>query len=86
MRATLKRLDRLEERLGLVERPETAAESEQTRHLRMRLENARLRSSLPPPSPERLAELRGMTVVQILHSGRQRAAAARIACLKPDGP
>jgi hypothetical protein len=39
---------------------------------------------LPPPSPERLAELRGMTLVQILHSGRQRAL-ARIAGLKPDG-
>jgi hypothetical protein len=84
MRAILKRLDRLEKRFGLVEQPETAAESEQTRWLRMRLENARLRCKLPPPSPERLAELRGMTLVQILHSGRQRAL-ARIAGLKPDG-
>jgi hypothetical protein len=81
MRAILKRLDRLEERFGLVEQPETVAESEQTRWLRMRLENARLRCKLPPPSPERLAELRG---VQILHSGRERAV-ARIAGLKPDG-
>lgn len=80
MGAISKRLHRLERRLG------TAVENEQTRYLRMRLENSRLRCGLPPPSPERLAELRGMTVVQILHSGRQRAAAARIACLKSDGP
>jgi hypothetical protein len=66
MGASSKRLQRLEKRLG------TAVESEATRQLRMRLENARLRCGLLPPSPERLAELRGMTVVQILHSGRQR--------------
>jgi hypothetical protein len=78
MGAISKRLHRLEGRLG------TAVESEANRYLRVRLENARLRCGLPPPSPERLAELRGMTVSQILHSGRQRAAVTRTACLKPD--
>jgi hypothetical protein len=66
MGAISKRLHRLERRLG------TAVESEATRHLRMRLENARRRCGSPAPSPERLAELRGMTVPQILHLGRQQ--------------
>jgi hypothetical protein len=42
MGAISKRLHRLEGRLG------TAVESEATRHLRMRLENARLRYGSPP--------------------------------------
>jgi hypothetical protein len=63
----------------------TATESEQTQYLQMRLENARQRCKLPTPSPERLAELRGMTVIQILKSARQPAASARITSLKPDG-
>lgn len=73
MGAISKRLDRLEGRLG------TAVESEATRHVRMRLENARRRCKLPPPSRERLAGLRGMGIVQILHSGRQQN-------LRPNGP
>ena len=77
----------LRRRLSKLEKKQmgTAAESEQTRYLRMRVENARLRCGLPAPSPERLAELRGMTVVQILHLGRQRAAEARMSHIKPDG-
>jgi hypothetical protein len=70
MRAILKRLGRLEERSGLAERPGTAAENEQTRYLRIRLQNSRLRCGLPPPSPERLAWLSHMTIPQILNSHR----------------
>jgi hypothetical protein len=79
MGALSKRLHRLERRLG------TEVESQATRHLRKRLENARRRCGSPAPSPERLAELRGMTVVQILHSGRQKSAAAHRSHLKSDG-
>jgi hypothetical protein len=72
--AISKRLHRLERRLG------TAVENEATRYLRVRLENARLRCGLPPASPERLAWLRGMTIPQILHSGRAAGSrAARVA-------
>jgi hypothetical protein len=78
MGAISKRLHRLERRLG------TEIESEATRHLRMRLDHARRRCGSPAPSQERLAELRGMTVVQILHSGRQKSAAARVSDLKSD--
>ena len=70
MRAIARRLHRLEERFRPVE-------SEKTRELRERLEAARLRAGLPPISPERLAELRGMGIVAILHSGRLRAAVAQ---------
>jgi len=54
-----------------------AVESWGTRDLRMRLEAARLRCRLPPISPERQAELKGRTIVGILHSGRRRAAARK---------
>ena len=64
-----RRLRRLEERCG------PAFESWQTRRLRERLDAARLRRGLPPISPVHLAELRGKSIVEILHSGRQRAAA-----------
>jgi len=70
MRAVARRLHRLEERFGL------AVESSEKRDLRARLDAARLRGGLPPISPERLAELRGMSAVQILYSGRLRAAVA----------
>jgi len=77
-----RRLRRLEKKqLG------TAVESEQTRCLQARLQAARLRCKVLPPSPEHLAGLRGMTIVQILHSGRQKSAeAAELSDLKPDGP
>jgi hypothetical protein len=81
MRDILKRLGRLEERFGRLERLGTAAESEQTRHLGMRLANSRRRCGLPP-SPERLARLRHMTVPQILNSHRF---AARVPHLRPNG-
>ena len=68
MRGIARRLCRLEERF----RP--AVESREMRDVRARLEAARLRCGLPPISPERLAELKGMTVVDILLLGRQRAA------------
>ena len=69
MRAIVRRLRRLEERLG------PSVETQETRHLRARLEAARLRCGLKPIPPERLAELRHMSIVAILHSGRQRAGA-----------
>ena len=71
MRAIARRLRRLEERLG------PPPETWETRHLQARLEAARRRCGLPAPSPERLAALRGMSIVDILKSHRQRAAAAR---------
>jgi hypothetical protein len=60
---------------------ERTVESQATRHLRMRLANARLRRGSASPSPERVAGLRGVTIVQILHSGRQEGR-----LLKPHGP
>jgi hypothetical protein len=67
MRAIARRLNRLEERFG------TAEESWETRHLRVRLEAADRRCGLPPISPERLAELRGKSMVEILNSSQQYA-------------
>ncbi len=71
MKAILRRLHRLEERHA------PAVESEATQYLRGRLEAARLRCGLRPISPERLLELRGMTIVAILHLGRYRASRVR---------
>jgi hypothetical protein len=68
VRAFAMRLRRLEERLV----PEIGIESEQTRRLRASLEAARLRCGFPPPSPERLAQLRTMTIPEILNAARQR--------------
>jgi hypothetical protein len=79
MGALSKRLHRLEGRLG------TGVESEATRHLRMRLENARLRCGSPAASQEPLAGLRGMTIPQILHSRRAGGAVARVPQLRPNG-
>ena len=70
MRAIARRLQRIETRLGLV------AETREERAQATRLEAARLRCGLPPPSPERLAELRGMSIVDILNAARHRAALA----------
>jgi hypothetical protein len=69
MRTVLKLLHRLERRFGL------EVESEDTQRLRVRLENARRRCGSPAPSQECLAGLRGMTIPQILNSGRQPAVA-----------
>jgi hypothetical protein len=68
MRANARRLHRLEERFG------TTVESLETLYLRMRLKAARLRCGLPLISPDRLAWLRGKSIVEILKAGRQRAA------------
>ena len=48
-------------------------ETEHTLRLWARLEEARVRCNLPQISPERLAALRGMSVIEILHEGRDRA-------------
>jgi hypothetical protein len=64
------RLRRLEARLGA--EPETW----EALRLRARLEAARRRCGLPPPSAERLAELRGRSIVDILKAARQRFAMA----------
>lgn len=58
-----RRLWRLERRL----RPVAAA------RLLARLEAARLRCGLPPISPERETESRKMSLIEILHAGRERA-------------
>lgn len=70
MRAISRRLRRLEKRLGL------AAEDREGCALAALIEARRLRRGLPPPSPEHLAEQRGMGVVEILNAARQRAALA----------
>jgi hypothetical protein len=71
MRDISRRLDRLEERLGLAGRRGPAVESWETRVLRLRLEAARKRSGSPPISEERRAEIRGLTVADILVSARR---------------
>ena len=73
MNAILKRLHRLEQRFELAERRESAVESREALRLQARLNASRLRMGLPPPSPERQAELRGMSLVEILNSSRRRA-------------
>jgi hypothetical protein len=80
MRALAKRLRALEQRFG----PEVA--SAETMRVLARLEAARRRCSLPPISPERQAELRGMSVAPILICGRQKVAMARRATLGLDVP
>ena len=71
MRAIARRLQRLEKRFG------TAVESQHRRRLRARLDAAHLRCGFQPISPERLAKLRGMNLIEILNSGRQGVAMAR---------
>jgi hypothetical protein len=70
MRAIARRLQRLEQRFGLVE------ETAEAKIVQARLEAARLRCGLSPPSPNRLAGLMGLSVCEILNAGRQHAAAA----------
>ena len=78
MKAIVRRLHRLEERY------QPAIESPEMRSLRARLGAARLRCGLPPISPESRAELKGMSIVAILHSGRMRISKER--ALQPDLP
>jgi hypothetical protein len=66
-RAIGRRLNRLEE--AFLPRKE----SWETCHSRARLEAARRRCGLLPISPERLAQLTGKSIAEILISGRQRA-------------
>ena len=68
-----RRLRRLERRFGT-----TAEESESDRRLRGRLEAAYHRTGYLPPSAERLAQLRGMSLAQILIAGRERARQVRL--------
>ena len=69
MKTIVRRLKRLEQRFGLV------VESGPSKELRRRLEAARVRCGLPAVSPERLTQLRGMRIVEILHAGRLRVSA-----------
>jgi hypothetical protein len=71
MRNISRRLDRLEEHFGLIGRGRPAVESRETQQLRMRLAAAHLRCGSPPISPERQAELKGMSIVEILDSARR---------------
>jgi hypothetical protein len=75
MSALSRRLQRLEKRFALVVEAGSAEDSPAAR-IGARLEAARLRCGLPPPSPERLAELRGMSICQILNAARDRLALA----------
>jgi hypothetical protein len=61
-----RRLRRLEERFR------GPVESELARRVTARLEAARRRYGVPPPPAERLAQIRGMSIVEILHAGRRR--------------
>jgi hypothetical protein len=67
MRAIARRLYRLEERFGVV------VENGETLYLRARLERARRRCGLQPIPSVRVAELRAVSIVAILHLGRQSA-------------
>jgi hypothetical protein len=63
-----RRLQRLERRFGI-----TVEESESDRCLRARLEAAYRRIGYLPPSPEHLARLRGMSLIEILLAARKGA-------------
>jgi hypothetical protein len=72
MKTITRRLSRLEGRLGMVE-------TERTRYLAARLEDARRRMArlgYPERTPE---DVSGLTIVQILNRGRERAANRAIA-------
>jgi hypothetical protein len=78
MKAIARRLARLEQRFGLVaETWETKVLRARLVAARLRLEAAGVRSEAPPPSPEREAGLRGMSIVDILNAARDRLALAR---------
>ena len=66
MKTILRRLHRLEKQF------QPAIESPQDRYVRMRFEEACLRCGLPQPSSERLAELKGKSIVEILNSARDK--------------
>ena len=68
MKAIVRRLHRLEERFNrrLKAQKCDPCVRVSTRHV--------LRCGLPPISPDSRAELKGMSIVAILNSGRQRAA------------
>ena len=68
MRAVARRLRQLEQRYGPV------VESYESQERRARLVAARLRCGLPPVCTKRRGELRGMSIIEILNSGRQRVA------------
>ncbi len=80
MKATFKRLQRLEKR------HRDSAESAFEVYIRQRLEAARLRCGMQRASPESLAQSRGRGIVAILHSGRSRAAEGREATVGPSEP
>ena len=71
MKAIARRLQRLEARF----RP--AIDTHHTRRLRARIDAAHLRCGFQPISPKCLAKLRTMSLIEILHSGRDRVALAR---------
>jgi hypothetical protein len=79
MRAISRRLQRLEKRLGLAVEDREARDAGAARleAARLRLAAARPRCEFPPRSPERLAGLRGMSIVRILNAARDRLALAR---------
>jgi hypothetical protein len=69
LRAYSRRLRRLERQFF----PEALGLSAKGQELVARLESARLRCNIPPTSPERMAEIKGMSIIEILTTGRQRA-------------
>ena len=77
MRNISRRLDRLEEHFGLIGRGRPGVESWETQQLQKRLAAARLRCGSPPISPERQAELKGMSIVEILLFARRQQCESR---------
>ena len=71
LRAYSRRLRRLERQFC----PEALGPDAPTakgQELIARLEEARLRCNIPPTSPERMAEIKGMSIIEILTTSRQR--------------
>ena len=78
MRAISRRLDRLEDNLGLVEIEFTQQLLARIEDGRPRVAEWRPREGLPPQEPDK-EDLSGLTIVEILHWGRERAHQAAIA-------
>jgi hypothetical protein len=73
-----RRLRRLEERFR------GPVENEWARRVTARLEAARRRSGVPPPPAERLAQIRGMSIVEILQGGQATDASRQLLPCRAD--
>jgi hypothetical protein len=78
MSPIIRRLRRLEDRFGTVETEHTRQLLAQLEAGRRRVAEWRAREGLPPEEPDK-EDLSGLTIVEILHWGRERAHQAAIA-------